>query len=163
MYSQPAVAIAPLQFVLQELVEWINCYGVIIRVTRKIKWFSLLGCFSPGFSWLFERQSHLLFSHYLYISWMYVYVYIDFIYCCSYMWSLCFPANCYHKALVWTVLRKDCEDLLLNLKLQLCRKMSAFPDLVLMIKQETEVSSIYSVSSMWEITGISYVFSLEIP
>lgn len=144
MYFQSAVPIATSQFVLQELVELMNCYRVIIRVLQKIKWFSLLGCFSLGFSWLFERQSRLLFPHCLYSSWMYVYVYIGFIYCCSYMQRLCFPANCCHKALAWTVLRKDCslEDLLLNLKLQLCRKMSAFPDLVLIIKQDAEVTSI---------------------
>lgn len=59
-------------------------------------------------------------------------------------------------------LGKDCslEDLLLHLKLQLYSKMSASPGLVSMIKQEAKV---YSVSSMWEIIGISYIFFLEIP
>lgn len=80
------------------------------------------------------------------------------------MWSLCFPANCCHKALGCTVLRKDCslEDLLPNLKLQLRREMSAFPDLVLMIKQEAEVANIQCLPCR-EITAISYVFPLEIP
>lgn len=100
--------------------------------------------FSLGFSRLFKRQSHRLSFHCLCSSWMYMYVYIAVIYSCLYMWSLCFPANCCHKALGWTVLRKDCslENLLPNMKLQPCRKMSAFPDLVLMIKQEEEVASI---------------------
>lgn len=141
MYSQPAVPVAPLQFVLQERDELLWCYN---RVVWKIKWFSLLGYFILDFSWLFERQSRPLFSHYLYSSWMYACVYIGFNYGSLYMWSFCFPANWYHKVLGWTVLRKDCslEDLLFNLKLQMCRKMSAFPDLVLMIKQDTEVASI---------------------
>lgn len=95
---------------------------------------------------------------------MYIYVYIALSYSCLYMWSLCFPANCCHKALGCTVLRKDCslEDLLPNLKLQLRREVSAFPDLVLMIKQEAEVANIQCLPCR-EITAISYVFPLEIP
>lgn len=141
MYSQPAVPVAPLQFVLQEWDELLWGYN---QSGLKNQVISSLGYFILDFSWLFERQSRPLFSHYLYSSWMYACVYIGFIYCSLYMWSFCFPANWCHKVLGWTVLRKDCslEDLLLNLKLQMCRKMSAFPDLVLMIKQDTEVASI---------------------
>lgn len=91
--------IADLQFVLQELMEGINCSRVIITVDWKIRWF-FVG-FSLGFTWQFKGKSHLLLFHYLCSSLMYIYVYIDLIYSCLYMWSLSFPANCCHKALGW--------------------------------------------------------------
>lgn len=127
-------------------VACVNCYRVTTQSGPKIEVILLSGVFQLSFL-LTENQSHLLFSHYFYSSWTYVCIYIWFIYCCLHMESLRFSENWCHKALGWTVLRKDCshEDLLLNLKPQLCRKISAFLDLVLVIKQEAEVASIQCV------------------